>query len=135
MSDKTYTKLTEEKELQNFEIVFYEDEHGEEPAKDFILNQPPKMRAKLLRIIEMMALNGNELGEPYTKSLDDGICEIRAKHASDITRVLYFFEVGRKIILTNGFVKKTMKTPKREINKAKNYRSDYKRRREHDEFQ
>ena len=51
--------------------------------------------------------------------------EIRAKVASDITRVLYFFVVNKKIILTNGFVKKTQKTPDNEIALAKKYRKDY----------
>ena len=50
---------------------------------------------------------------------------MRAKVGTDITRVLYFFYVGRKIILTNGFIKKTKKTPAAEIEKAKRYRSDY----------
>lgn len=120
--------------MYKFEIVFYEKENGEEPAKEFILSQPPKMRAKLLRLLEMMRLNGNELGEPYTKLLENGIYEIRAKQATNITRVLYFFEVGSRIILTNGFVKKTQKTPRREIDKAKQYREDYVRRRGHDKI-
>ena len=49
---------------------------------------------------------------------------------TDITRVLYFFYVDRHIILTNGFIKKTKKTPLKEIERAKLYRSDYLRRRE-----
>ena len=49
---------------------------------------------------------------------------------TDITRVLYFFYVDRHIILTNGFIKKTKKTPLKEIERAKQYRSDYLRRRE-----
>ena len=47
---------------------------------------------------------------------------------ADISRVLYFFFVGKKAVLTNGFVKKTMKTPKREIELAKRYRKDYEMR-------
>ncbi|MBQ5564448.1 MAG: type II toxin-antitoxin system RelE/ParE family toxin, partial [Clostridia bacterium] len=39
--------------------------------------------------------------------------------------VLYFFVIGKKVILTNGFIKKTQKTPKREIDLAKKYRADY----------
>ncbi|MEW4413011.1 type II toxin-antitoxin system RelE/ParE family toxin [Clostridium sp. AN503] len=120
--------------MNKFEILFYQKANGEEPAKDFILQQDPKMKAKLLRIIEMIGTNGNVLGEPYTKSLSDGIYEIRAKHSSDITRVLYFFEVGGRIVLTNGFVKKTDKTPRREIETAKKYRNDYRRRARHDQI-
>ena len=63
-------------------------------------------------LIELLAKNGSELREPYSKHLGDGIFELRAKVSSDITRVLYFFVIGKKIVLTNGFIKKTQKTPK-----------------------
>lgn len=84
-----------------------------------------KMRAKILGIIEVLEEKGNQLREPYSKHLDDGIFEIRGKVGTDITRVLYFFYYGRKIILTNGFVKKTQETPKQEIKLAKTYRKDF----------
>ena len=53
------------------------------------------------------------------------VFELRAKVGSDITRVLYFFMVGKRVILTNGFVKKTVKTPPAEIARAKRYRAEY----------
>lgn len=68
---------------------------------------------------------GNELREPYSKFLNDGIFEIRVKQGNNITRILYFFYVNNKIILTNGFIKETQKTPKIEIETAKNYRKEY----------
>ena len=74
--------------------------------------------------------NGYELREPYSKHLDEGIFELRAKVGSDISRVLYFFIVGRKVVLTNGFIKKTQKTPPSEIEKAKEYRKEYLNREE-----
>jgi phage-related protein len=77
-------------------------------------------------MLEFLEEKGPALREPYSKSLEDGIL----KQGSDITRVLYFFVVGRKVILTNGFVKKTQKTPKREIERAKRYRADYQLREE-----
>jgi phage-related protein len=60
--------------------------------------------------------------------LEDGIFELRTKQSSDITRVFYFFFVGRKIVLTNGFVKKSQKTPKAEKELARKYKADYERR-------
>lgn len=60
--------------------------------------------------------------------MEDGIFELRGKVGSDISRVLYFFYYDGKIILTNGFVKKTQKTPKAEIERAKLFREDYKER-------
>ena len=88
------------------------------------------MRAKVLREITLLAANGYELREPDSKSLGDGIFELRAKVGTDISRVLYFFFVGQKVILTNGFIKKTQKTPASEITLAKQYRADYLARKE-----
>lgn len=60
--------------------------------------------------------------------IEDGIFEIRCKVGNNISRVLYFFYFEGKIILTNGFVKKTQKTPTEEIKLAKKYRADFKER-------
>ena len=95
------------------------------PVRDFILEQDNKMQAKIFHNLELLELNGNSLREPYSKHLEDGIFELRTKVSSDITRILYFFVIGQKIILTNGFVKKTQKTPKNEIDLAKRRRNEY----------
>ena len=108
-----------------FEVEYYEKSDGTYPAEEFILSQDIKMQTKLFRLLELLELKGNELREPYSKSLSDGIFEIRAIQGNNITRVLYFFVVDKKIILTNGFVKKTQKTPENEIVLAKKYRKDY----------
>ena len=116
--------------MPKFEVEFYEKENGEQPAKEFLLSLDKKMRAKLADTIMILQDNGYELREPYSKHLSEGIFELRAKQSSDITRVMYFFYVDRHIILTNGFVKKTQKTPQSEIEKAKKYRADYLKRKE-----
>jgi len=108
-----------------FDIRFYDKKDGTKPAKDFIAKLSPKMKAKVIRAVGMLKNNGSELREPYSKHLDDGIFEIRAKIGSDISRVLYFFLVGQKVILTHGFIKKTQKTPPSEIDRAKRYRTEY----------
>ena len=108
-----------------FEVKFYDKADGTKPAKDFIQGLAPKMRAKVLRVVDFLEANGSELREPYSKHLDSGIFELRAQIGSDISRVLYFFIVGRKAVLTHGFIKKTQKTPPSEIEKAKDYRAEY----------
>ena len=118
--------------MKKFEVEFYETETGRQPEKEFLLSLDKKMRAKMLHMISILQDNGNELREPYSKHLSDGIFELRAKVGSDITRVLYFFYVDRQIILTNGFIKKTMKTHPKEIVLAKKYRADYLLRRENE---
>ena len=116
--------------MQEYEVLFYEKADGTEPAKEFILSLDTKMRAKMLRTVSLLAANGPELREPSSKALGDGIFELRAKVGSDISRVLYFFVVGRRVILTNGFIKKTQKTPPAELERAKRYRADYLGRKE-----
>ena len=116
--------------MSKFEVEFYVNAKGEQPAKEFLLSLDMKMRAKMVNTISILQDNGYELREPYSKHLSEGIFELRAKVGSNITRVLYFFYVDKHIILTNGFIKKTQKTPIAEIEKAKKYRVDYLQRKE-----
>lgn len=116
--------------LKLFEIEYYEKSDGTYPAEEFILSQSIKMQAKIFRLLELLELKGSELREPYSRLISDGIFEIRAIQGNNITRILYFFVVGKKIILTNGFVKKTQKTPEGEIALAKKYRADYEMRKD-----
>lgn len=111
--------------MSQFTVEFYEDADGDKPVEEFLLSLDVKMRAKLLGILDILQEKGNLLREPYSKHLEDGIFEIRGKVGTDISRVLYFFFYDRKIILTNGFIKKSQKTPKKEIQMAKNRRHDY----------
>lgn len=89
-----------------------------------------KLQAKVIGSLEVLAEKGNTLREPYSKHLDDGIFELRCKVASDIVRLLYLFHEGKLIVVTNGFVKKTQKTPAKEIALAKRLRKDYLMRKE-----
>ena len=62
---------------------------------------------------------------PYSEHIEDGIFELRCKQGSNITRVMYFFYVEKKIVATNGFVKKTWKIPAKELEIAKERRADW----------
>ena len=108
-----------------FKLIAYEKENGEVPVEEFLDSVNPKMRAKIFGLLGILQEKGNMLREPYSKHLEDGIFELRCKFGSDITRVLYFFYYEGKIILTNGFVKKTQKTPLKEILKAEEIRKEY----------
>ena len=111
--------------MNEFEVVFYELENGECPVEEFVENLSPKMKAKLIGLLEILEEKGNLLREPYSKHLSEGIFELRCQMGNNITRVLYFFYYQKKIIVTNGFVKKTQKTPKDEIVLAKRRRADF----------
>ena len=82
----------------------------------------------MIRVTKLLEEFGTELGMPESRYLEDGIYELRAVQGSDIARCLYFFVIGNKAIVTNGFIKKTQNTPKEVIEKAKEYRLDYERR-------
>lgn len=111
--------------MEKFNIEFFEDVKGNKPVRDFILSLDVKMYVKLVGILKVLEEKGNQLREPYSKHLEDGIFEIRGKVGSDISRVLYFFYYDRKIVVTNGFVKKSNKTPRKEIKLAKMRRKEY----------
>lgn len=111
-----------------FEVIFYNTEDGVCPVKDFLDSLEPKLLAKTLRTIDLLEIYGHKLRGPYSKAVEEGLFELRTQQGCDITRVLYFFISGHKAILTNGFIKKTDKTPKHEIELAKKYKKDYERR-------
>lgn len=108
-----------------FSVEFYTKSNGEKPAWDFIESFDEKIQAKLLRSITLLENNGTELRLPHSAKLSDKIFELRVQEGSNIFRVLYFFYVGKRIVMTHGFVKKTQKTPPSEINRAKLYMNDF----------
>ena len=108
-----------------FDVEFYRLPNGKAPVEEFLDSLNVKMRNKALNSLLLLEEFGNTLREPHSKSVGDGIFELRIKFANDITRIFYFFYVGNKIILTNGFIKKTQKTPAAEIELARKYKEDY----------
>jgi len=111
-----------------FDVEYYELPNGKKPVEIFLDSLDLKMRAKALGCIDILAEFGNSLREPYSKPIGKGLFELRISFAGDITRIFYFFVMNNKIILTNGFIKKTQKTPPGEITLAQKYKADYERR-------
>lgn len=111
-----------------YEIEFYDMEDGQCPVQEFLDSLDSKMMAKTFRTIDLLEANGPMLREPYSSPMGDGIFELRTKQGSNITRVFYFFFVGKKVVLTNGFLKKTQKNKKIYLELAKKYKADYERR-------
>lgn len=108
-----------------FTINYYKTVDGSCPIREFIDRLEFKMQAKVMHQIAKLEQFGNMLREPSSKHIYDGIFELRVRQSSNIVRILYFFVVGSKIILTNGFVKKTQRTPTSAIALAKKYRADF----------
>lgn len=111
--------------MSKVNVEFYDLPNGTCPAEEFLESLDLKMQAKMVRTIELLEQNGNELRGPYSKYLEDGIFELRAQVGNNISRVMYFFFDGGSAILTHGFIKKTQATPSREIERAKAYKKEY----------
>ncbi|MDO4204801.1 MAG: type II toxin-antitoxin system RelE/ParE family toxin [Selenomonadaceae bacterium] len=108
-----------------YDVLLYEKPNGACPVQEFLDSLDNKMAAKMYGMIEFLEENSPALRMPYSEHFQDGIFELRAKVSNNITRVLYFFYVDKKIILPNGFVKKTQKTPKNELRTAIKYRQEF----------
>ena len=108
------------------EVNFYKSRSGKSPINDFLDSLSGKQLQKItwvLEIIEELQI----VPKQYIKKLvnTDDIWEVRVISSSNIFRLLGFFDGGNLVILTNGFVKKTQKTPKKEIMLAEKRKKDY----------
>jgi phage-related protein len=108
------------------EIQFYRNASGDCPVEEFLDSLGPKQAQKIawvLRLVKELPL----VPKQYFKKLKgaDGLWEVRAEFGGDAFRLLGFWDAARLIILTNGFAKKTQKTPEREIKLAAQRKRDY----------
>lgn len=94
--------------------------------EDFLLEQPKKVQHKIFKIIEAIETL-ERVPKNYLRHLTgtDGLYEARIQLASNIWRVFCFFDGDRLVVLMNGFQKKTQKTPKGQIDKAKQIMVEY----------
>ena len=84
-----------------------------------ILALPTGLLARFLRYAERMETFGPDLGMPHTRAMGGGLFELRIKAAEGIARVFYCTVVDRRIVFLHQFVKKTDKTPVKELNIAR----------------
>jgi len=83
------------------------------------LKWPKKILIKYLRIIDLMEEFGPDLGMPFSKAMGAGLFEIRAKGLEGIGRAFYCTVLKDEIVILHGFIKKTGKTPSKELEIAK----------------
>lgn len=109
------------------EIYFYKDRSGKEPVADYLAELASKKdkdsRIKLNKIrdyVKTLSEYGTQAGEPYIKHLDGDIWELRPLR----DRILFVGWVNGSYVLLHHFMKKTQKTPAREIDKAKRELAD-----------
>jgi phage-related protein len=102
-------------------VVYFKNYFG-----DFFKKQPKRIRAKIDWTIEAIE-ELQFVPELYLKHITNtkGLYEIRVLVGNDIIRIFCFFETGKLVILINGFLKKSQKTPKREIELALKLKAEY----------
>ena len=97
-----------------WKITFYNDK-----VEVQTLNLPSGILANFLHIAEMIEELGPNLGRPYVGTLGAGLFEIRAKGREEIGRSIYCTVKGREVIILHSFVKKSQKTPKKDLDLAR----------------
>ena len=91
---------------------------------DFYNPLDKKLKDKVDYVLQII-ISVERISTKFFKHLDDGIYEIRIEYKSDIYRIFSFFDEGRLIILLQGIHKKTKKTPRKEIDRARKLRTEY----------
>lgn len=102
----------------------------EYPYRDverFVLKLPPTLQARYLRLTDLMLEFGSNLGMPHTRPMSNGLFELRVQGQEAIARVFYCTMVGQRIVMLHGFVKKSQKTPSRELAVARNRMAEVKK--------
>lgn len=119
-----------------YEIEIYKDKNGKSEVYDYIKELQQKNDkdsnikvGKIFAYIRKLSIDGLAIGEPFIKRLQKDIWELRPLR----DRILFVYWGNNKFVLLSFFVKKTRKTPKREIEKAKRLLEDYKKRSEKNE--
>ena len=91
-------------------IIYYS-----ESVQAEILALPAGFLARYLRYSDRMEVYGPDLGMPHTRAMGDGLFELRLKAVEGIARVFYCTMVGRKLVILHQFIKKSDKTPPKEL--------------------
>ena len=91
------------------------------------LSFPPGILANFLHIADMIVEFGPLLGAPYTKTLGEGLFEIRAKGKEGIGRSFFCTLQGKEVVILHSFIKKSQKIPKKEMKIARSRLKEVKR--------
>ncbi len=104
--------------MSQWSIEFYQLSNESSPVLDWLSQQNPKVKAKFAHIFQLLKTKGTLLGMPHVRFVQSKLYEIRVEQNTNIYRILYFAHTNRRFILLHGFQKKTVKTPKKEIETA-----------------
>ena len=111
--------------MSDWTVENYIDARGHSPVEEFLNRLPVRDRARVHQTIGLLEEFGLQLGPPYVKHLEGKLWELRVRTGRKAYRVIYFAFSGRRFILLHAFLKKTQKTPRREIATAKRRLADF----------
>ena len=97
----------------------YRIEYYSDAVEAQILALPDTLAARYIVLTRRMTAVGANLGPPHTDSFGDGLFELRLKGADGIARVFFCTLIGRRIMMLHSFIKKSQKTPPRELEVAR----------------
>ncbi|MFA5358552.1 MAG: type II toxin-antitoxin system RelE/ParE family toxin [Patescibacteria group bacterium] len=104
---------------KEFEVVFYRARsNGYCPVLEYLNGLPINQRAKIVKYIDFLKINKGYLDEPYSRHIVGKIRELRIDFDRHRHRIFYFAFVDKKLVLLHAFLKRTKKTPRKEINIA-----------------
>lgn len=106
-------------------VEFYTAASGKAPVADFLKALPLRTRDHIFQHISLLQEQGVLLGMPYVRHLRGKLWELRVRTRGGAYRLIYFTFTGRRIILLHAFVKKTKKTPARELETAERRLVDF----------
>ena len=113
-------------QAREWRVEFYRDDRGRSPVEEFIAQLDTAMQTKVFRALRLLRESGGQLPMPLARPLRGyGISELRVQTGGNHVRVFYFEFTGRRIILLHGFVKKSRRTPQRELDLALRRRSRF----------
>lgn len=98
-----------------FEVGYFDQR-----LQDEIEAWPVDIFADYLRLVALVEEYGPMLRLPHSRAMGDGLFELRPRGRSGIGRALYCFAIGRKVVVLHGFIKKSQKTPERDLRIARN---------------
>ena len=114
---------------ERWTVEFYRDTRGGSPVQEFLDELDEDMRAKVTRSLILLSEQGDRLGMPLARPVAGyRFRELRVQMSGNAVRVFHFATSGRRIVLLHGFMKKSQKTPLRELQIAANRYSEYVRR-------
>lgn len=112
--------------MQKRSIHYFIKSNGSIPSKEFIDSLNPRAQKKVFFVFRLIEEN-EAISTKFFKKMSgtSGLWEVRIEYESNIYRLLGFLAGGKWIVLTNGFQKKSQRTPSNEIEIAESYKREY----------